>query len=471
MPANINSFQKSFDSHLGQMGEQMGRFFGGADGVSKLYKQAFEPLYASANSFAPDQQSFSPVPSGMGGTISSFKPSFGRPADSFSRFQPTLDPKGMGFLQSAASAFNLPSLTGTTPTTGGAGSAGASNYAALDAHNNEINTVASRIGVPANLLKSMINRESSGDWSGQGSHVVDPDGYGELVGFVGVRRAAAASVGINFDQMIGNKALQIEAMARILKRDYDNYGSWESAASNYLTGNPNAWQTGGTDSKGLRADYYVQKAMELWHQLDGSSAGMAGTSNTTTPANTQSVLSALQTYVGTPYVWGSAPGKGTKPTGWDCSGMTWWLDQNYGDGSLPQGSHYQYAYAQNTGKLFTDTGQLQAGDLMFFDTGWRGGGGANMNGASHVGIYLGNGKMIEAANPSAGTIISDISGRLNGQYMGAMHQSFSGGGAGVPLGSGGTGTTPSLPANIFTPKLRNYSNPFSSWQDALGALR
>ena len=465
----------------------MSRFFGGAKNIQGLYDQVFQPLYANASSFAPQQNSMSPSYAGQmmaPAGVDNFEARYAKAGNQFSRFQPSFSSVGQELLGKIFSPSYGQPTTGTTPTptAGGVGSAGGSKYGALDAHNNEINAVAAKIGVPANLLKSVINRESSGNWARDGSRSVDPDGYGELVPFVGVRRATAASVGINYDQMIGNKALQIEAMARVLKRDYDRYGSYEMALSNYLTGNPNAYTTGGTDSAGLPANYYVKTAMDLWHELDGSSAGTPiGTSpgglvggggypaaGGSTPQQTNSVLTALQQYVGTPYVWGSAPGKGVKPTGWDCSGMTWWLDQNYGDGSLPQGSHFQYDYAQKTGKLFTNTGQLQAGDLLFFDTGWRGGGGANMNGASHVGIYLGNGKMIEAANPSAGTIISDISGRLNGQYLGAMHQSFSGGAAGAGAGATGTGTAPAINPNIFRANLR--SNFASPWATALAGL-
>ena len=125
------------------------------------------------------------------------------------------------------------------------------------------------------------------------------------------------------------------------------------------------------------------------------------------------------------------------------SGLTYWVDQNYGNGSLPMGSHYQYDYAQKTGQLFSDTNQLQPGDLVFFNTGWQGGAGSELNGAGHVAMYIGNGKMIHAANPSQGTIVSDFASYApsNGyQYMGAMHMSFSGGAAGVP---GMTGQTQS----------------------------
>jgi cell wall-associated NlpC family hydrolase len=105
--------------------------------------------------------------------------------------------------------------------------------------------------------------------------------------------------------------------------------------------------------------------------------------------------------------------------------MTRWMDQKYGNGTLAMGSHYQYQQMQQEGRLFNDLNQLQAGDLVFIDTGWQGGAGAELNRAGHVAIYIGNGQILHAANQQAGTIISPISGYQN--IIGAAHQSFSGG--------------------------------------------
>ena len=347
---------------------------------------------------------------------------------------------------------------------GGAATAVGGNWAALDAHNAEINAVATQYGLPANLLKSMINRESSGNWERDGYRSVDPDGFGELVPFVGVRRAAAESVGINYDQMIGNKQLQIEAMARILARDYQAYGSWEAAASNYLTGDPNAWQTGGTDSAGMRADDYVSKAIEGWQYLDGfsgqSGSGLVGGGwGGNSQVGPSEVVSAATSYAGrAAYVWGSVPGASQDPavTGWDCSGMISWLNSKYAPNSgLPAGSHYQYQWAQQSGNLFHDTRQLRPGDIVFFDTGWRSGGGAYLNGASHVGMYIGNGKMVHAANGNDGTIISDFANYGGYPFLGAAHMPWSGGGAYTGAG-GGTGGSPQYTAQ--------QPAPMSQWQ-------
>ena len=86
-------------------------------------------------------------------------------------------------------------------------------------------------------------------------------------------------------------------------------------------------------------------------------------------------------YVGTPYVWG-----GTSPrTGFDCSGYVWYVYASQGIG-IPRTADAQFAAGQ------TIAGDPEPGDLVFFQTyDW---------GASHVGIYLGNGWFVQEIAPN-----------------------------------------------------------------------
>jgi cell wall-associated NlpC family hydrolase len=82
------------------------------------------------------------------------------------------------------------------------------------------------------------------------------------------------------------------------------------------------------------------------------------------------------TGIGHPYLWG-----GTTPNGWDCSGFTQWVYAQAGI-SIPR---------TNAWTVMRPTSTPAPGDLVM------------QNGGAHLGIYVGNGMMISALNPSQGT--------------------------------------------------------------------
>jgi peptidoglycan hydrolase CwlO-like protein len=93
------------------------------------------------------------------------------------------------------------------------------------------------------------------------------------------------------------------------------------------------------------------------------------------------ILAYASNYLGVPYVWG-----GTTPAGFDCSGFVQYVFAHFGI-ILPRVSEDQ----QNVGK-YVSRADLQPGDLVFFG-----------NPAHHVGIYVGNGNMINA--PHTGDVV------------------------------------------------------------------
>lgn len=91
--------------------------------------------------------------------------------------------------------------------------------------------------------------------------------------------------------------------------------------------------------------------------------------------------------LGDPYQWG-----GNGPNAWDCSGLTQHAMAAAGI-SIPRVVGPQYAASQHI-----PMSQLQPGDLVFY---------ASM---AHVGIYIGNGKVIHAPRPGKTVEVTGLSG-------------------------------------------------------------
>lgn len=100
----------------------------------------------------------------------------------------------------------------------------------------------------------------------------------------------------------------------------------------------------------------------------------------------RNMVNEAEKYLGYPYVWG-----GSSPsTSFDCSGFVSWVINHCGNG-------------WNVGRLTANglknycqpirASEAKPGDLIFFR------GTYNTSGASHVGIYVGNGMMIHCGNP------------------------------------------------------------------------
>lgn len=115
--------------------------------------------------------------------------------------------------------------------------------------------------------------------------------------------------------------------------------------------------------------------------------------------NGSSVVSKAKSYIGSKYIYG-----GMTPSGFDCSGFTSYIYKQFGV-SLNRTAAGQYSNGTAINRS-----QLQAGDLVMF----------GKSGINHVGIYMGGGMMVHAANPSRGVTTDTInSGYYNNNYVGA----------------------------------------------------
>lgn len=125
-----------------------------------------------------------------------------------------------------------------------------------------------------------------------------------------------------------------------------------------------------------------------------------GTSNASA-SSFDSLYKSARSYLGVPYKYG-----GTTASGFDCSGFTQVVFKNNGI-SIPRTTSQQYATGQAVSK-----NNLQAGDLVFFNTSGRG--------VSHVGIYIGSNNFIHAST-SRGVMVSSINDPYywGSRYVGA----------------------------------------------------
>lgn len=101
---------------------------------------------------------------------------------------------------------------------------------------------------------------------------------------------------------------------------------------------------------------------------------------------------------GTPYAWGG----NDLAKGIDCSGLVQQVYKNFGI-NVTRTTYSQIGEGKSVGM-----NQLQAGDMVFFDTD------PSKSGPDHVGIYLGGGKMLHAPRPGKNVEVSDIT---NGYYQ------------------------------------------------------
>jgi cell wall-associated NlpC family hydrolase len=99
-------------------------------------------------------------------------------------------------------------------------------------------------------------------------------------------------------------------------------------------------------------------------------------------------VSHAMSKLGAPYRWGA-----TGPFAFDCSGLVSWAYKKVGV-SLPRTSRAMSRVGTPVSKS-----ALRPGDLVFFYTP-----------VSHVGIYIGGGKVVNASQPGTPVKVSNVSG-------------------------------------------------------------
>lgn len=115
------------------------------------------------------------------------------------------------------------------------------------------------------------------------------------------------------------------------------------------------------------------------------------------------IIEYAKRFLGVKYVYG-----GSSPKGFDCSGFVSYVFKHF-DINLKRTSADQGIHGTKINRS-----DLKPCDLVFFDTN------GGLNGISHVGIYMGEGKIIHASSGIGNVSISDMTaGFYNKSYLGS----------------------------------------------------
>ena len=210
------------------------------------------------------------------------------------------------------------------------------------------------------------------------------DGVARQQGDV-LRAAAVAEQRLSQDKLAASQ--QVAALSKIQKSAEADYAQVTAAKTRYQD-LLNSLQAGAraqilADQKAARDRAAAQRnslsqrsSRSGGHYSSGSYSGSIG----------QRVVQYALAHVGDAYVWG-----GSGPSAFDCSGLTMRAYQQVGI-SLPHSAAAQF----NDGRQIS-SGSLQPGDLVFY-----------YSPIHHVGIYIGGGMIVHAANPGAGVLTDPV---------------------------------------------------------------
>lgn len=229
-------------------------------------------------------------------------------------------------------------------------------------HRQLIEEVASAEGVDPDLIEAVMEAESNGN-----QNALSPAG---AIGVMQLMPGTAQALGVNPYDLRQN----ITGGARYLKQNLALYkGDVTMALAAYNAGPGNAanWRSIPETAA------YVPKVQNLYNSRK-QARSYAGQSTSSPQAD--AALREAMKYVGTPYVFG-----GGRPGGFDCSGIVQYAFGRAGV-QMPRTAQQQWDVTQRLTPQ-----DARPGDLIFFQGTYSAG-----TYITHVGIYLGNGKMLNA---------------------------------------------------------------------------
>lgn len=173
-------------------------------------------------------------------------------------------------------------------------------------------------------------------------------------------------------------AQQAQQQAASNDSSSDNGGSSSSGSSQSSSNSGSSSSNGGSGNSGSSSK-----------PNSGSSSHGSGSVNV--GSGISGAIAAAKTQLGVSYSWGGNAIAGQE---FDCSGLVWWAYKQAGI-SIPRGQRMSngrnssmIGWALDSGRWTTNQANLQPGDLMFW--------GSSVNSTTHVGMYIGGGKMIHS---------------------------------------------------------------------------
>ena len=284
-------------------------------------------------------------------------------------------------------------LNGQIGTEGsGATTYGGSSLGEASPYDDLIKQAANEAGVPPALVKAVAKVES-------GFNPRSTSGAGAQ-GLMQLMPGTARGLGVTdpYDPL-----QSLRGGAKYLRQQLDRFGGDYSKAIAAYNAGPGAVQKYGGIPPYAETQAYVPRVLAYFQRFGGATGGTPSTPalgvETVSPGRTLSlagggsigstvVRKGLE-HLGEPYLWG-----GTKPGGFDCSGLTQYLYAQEGV-SIPRVSQDQFRAGRSV-----PAAQMQPGDLVFF----------SKNGdVHHVGIYMGGGKFLHSPHTGDVVKISSLS--------------------------------------------------------------
>ncbi len=192
-------------------------------------------------------------------------------------------------------------------------------------------------------------------------------------------------------KIAGNLTTTELSLLSISKSIVDNTSSTDDQLNAAITEMRSIREKVITDSAETEAVELIEKAKAILkerklardREQQASSSGYTGSASVSSSA----IVNKAYQYLGVPYVWG-----GSTPSGFDCSGFVQYVYKSQGI-NLPRVSRGQAASGSNV-----SIANAQPGDILYF----------GQSSVTHVGIYIGNNKMIHASRPGKPIQIVDI---------------------------------------------------------------